>query len=77
MKELIYIEFLQALEEGKKLRRIDWDFNNAYIQRVRRLSRLQSKFYIRKTQIFPNGREEYCSYSLDGDDIFTAKWVEV
>lgn len=76
MRELTYVEFLESLREGKKLKRIDWDFKNCYIQLLDLSKSLYRNFYIRKTCIFSDGTQDNCSYSLDGDDLFAAKWVE-
>lgn len=75
MKELFYIEFIYALKEGKKLRRLDW-VSNVYIQAIYHSSSSYTTPYIKQTFVFKSGAEEYSAYLLAGDDIFTARWVE-
>lgn len=75
MKELFYIEFMYALKEGKKLKRIDWA-SNVYIQAIPHSSSSYTTPYIRQTFLLGNGAEEYSAYLLAGDDIFTARWTE-
>lgn len=70
IKEYVDLRFLIALNDGKKLRRIDWSKNH-YIQ----LLKLSDSFYIRKVFTLDN-IENYSEYRLSGSDLFTSRWIE-